>query len=430
MGVSGSQENNEKKPVVLIVGGGYAGTQCAKLLDKSGRFFVVLIDRKSYFLHNVAALRATVERDFAQKIIIPYDRLLTNGCVVQAEVISISSDSVQVYGRNEPISFDYLVIATGSSYAFPGKIAEVEITQAVNLYNNIQEKVKQSQQILVIGGGPVGVELAGEIATDFPEKEITIVHSQPTLLQPKIFNGKVYTNLQEQLEKLNVKIILNDRIQLSNNQHINYIEGKETYLTENTKTSITADLTFLCTGAHVNNRSLLNSSLKSKVNPQTGRIIVNNYLQVDDYENIFAIGDISDKEDKFAFLADAQAEYVAKIIPLIEKKKSYPKEYHTHVNRAILLSVGRNGGVGQLPTKSGIAVGSCIVKHFKSKDMFASRYRSAMNYNNSENQSENKPAYLNKLDSVQSILSFSEEDARNLLAGLPAKELEPGQDFI
>ena len=82
MGISGSQENTDKKPVVLIVGGGYGGVQCAKLLDKTAQFFVVLIDRKSYFLHNVAALRATVEHDFARKIVKPYDRLLTHGAYI------------------------------------------------------------------------------------------------------------------------------------------------------------------------------------------------------------------------------------------------------------------------------------------------------------------------------------------------------------
>ena len=79
MGVTDSQENTDKKPVVLIVGGGYAGIECAKALDRTKQFFVILIDRKSYFLHIVASLRATVERDFSQKILIPYDRLLTNG---------------------------------------------------------------------------------------------------------------------------------------------------------------------------------------------------------------------------------------------------------------------------------------------------------------------------------------------------------------
>ncbi|CAF1182268.1 unnamed protein product [Rotaria sp. Silwood1] len=429
MGVSGSQENNEKKPVVIIVGGGYGGIQCAKILDKSSQFFVILIDRKSYFLHNVAALRATVERDFARKIIVPYDRLLTNGCVVQAEVISISHDCIQVYGRNEPIYFNYLVIATGSSYAFPSKIAEIDINKAINLYNDIQEKIQKSQQILIIGGGPVGIELAGEIATDYPEKHITIVHSQKTLLQPNIYNEKIYKNIQEQLEKLHINIILNDRIELLNNHYINYIEEKQTFITKNNKINITADLTFICTGAHINNRSLLNSSLKSKINPETGRIIVNNYLQIDGYNNIFAIGDICDKEEKFAFLANRQAEYVAKIIPLIEKKKSYPKEYKIQSHRAILLSIGRNGGIGQLPIKGGMTVGSCIVKNFKSKDMFTARYRSEMNYT-SDNQLENQSTYLNKLDSIQSILSFTEEDARNLLEGLPIKDLESNQDFI
>jgi len=83
MGISGSQQNSEKKPVVLIVGGGYGGVQCAKSLDKTGRFFTVLVDRKSYFLHNVAALRATIEQDFVQKIVVPYDRLLKNGLYIR-----------------------------------------------------------------------------------------------------------------------------------------------------------------------------------------------------------------------------------------------------------------------------------------------------------------------------------------------------------
>ncbi len=61
--------------------------------------------------------------------------------------------------------------------------------------------------------------------------------------------------------------------------------------------------------------------------------------------------------------------------------------------------------------------------------MLAGRFRGLMNYK-SDNQQENKSAYSNKIETVQSILSFIEDDARKLLAGLPAKELEPGQDFI
>jgi NADH dehydrogenase FAD-containing subunit len=282
------------------------------------------------------------------------------GCVVQAEVLSITKDGIQVHGRIEPIPFDYLVIATGSSYAFPGKIAETQGSKAIGLYNNLQEKIQQAQKILIVGGGPVGVELAGEIATDFPEKDITLVHSQPTLLQPKVFQDKMYTRLKEKLEKFNIKIILNDTIEFPKNkdtQQVNYIEGTKTYVTEKNKRNIVADLTFVCTGARVNNKSILNGPLKTKINYQTGRLIVNNYLQVDGFENIFAIGDISDKEEKFVHLALDQAGYVAKLIPLIEKKKPYPKEYEIHLYPAMFLSLGRNGGIGQLPTKGGTIVG-------------------------------------------------------------------------
>ena len=61
--------------------------------------------------------------------------------------------------------------------------------------------------------------------------------------------------------------------------------------------------------------------------------------------------------------------------------------------------------------------------------MMAGRFRSAMNYK-SEHQAENKDAYSGKLDSIQSVLSLTEQEARDLLAGLPGKDLEPDQDFI
>ncbi len=74
-------------------------------------------------------------------------------------------------------------------------------------------------------------------------------------------------------------------------------------------------------------------------------------------------------------------------------------------------------------------IGNFITKFLKSKDMMVPRFRSALNYN-SEKQSENKSAYSDKLYPLQSSLSFTEKDAQDLLAGLPARALEPGQDFI
>lgn len=69
------------------------------------------------------------------------------------------------------------------------------------------------------------------------------------------------------------------------------------------------------------------------------------------------------------------------------------------------------------------------MKLFKSKDMLTPRTRASLNYK-SKTQSENQSGYTDKVHSVQSIFSFTEQDARDLLVGFPAKNLEPGQDFI
>lgn len=90
-----------------------------------------------------------------------FEFLLISGCFVQAEVTSISETEVRVHGHSDPIKFDYLVIATGSSYAFPGKIAETQVSKAIESYENISKKLAAAEKVLVIGGGPVGIELAG-----------------------------------------------------------------------------------------------------------------------------------------------------------------------------------------------------------------------------------------------------------------------------
>jgi apoptosis-inducing factor 2 len=287
-----------------------------------------------------------------------------SGCVIQGEVISIDVDRIVVHGHRDPLYFDYLVIATGSSYAFPGKIVNIDMSKVIQLYSHIRERIQQAKRILIVGGGSVGVELAAEIATDFSEKTITIVHSQATLLQPNVFHTTFYSRLHEKLEMLRIKIILNDRLDLSiekiNLGAVNYIEGQRTFITEQSKQSIDADLTFVCIGAHVNNKSLLNGSLKSKINSRTGRLLVNNYLQVEGLSNVFAIGDISDKEAQYAYLASKQGTYVARIIPMIEQNKSYPTEYRLHSNPTILLTIGRYAGIGQLPISRGLVIGSSV----------------------------------------------------------------------
>jgi apoptosis-inducing factor 2 len=72
---------------VATVGGGYAGFNLARLLD--AHTDVTLIEAREAFVHNVAAIRATVEPDLLDRIVIPYDRLLKRGRIVQGRAAAI-----------------------------------------------------------------------------------------------------------------------------------------------------------------------------------------------------------------------------------------------------------------------------------------------------------------------------------------------------
>lgn len=76
-------------------------------------------------------------------------------------------------------------------------------------------------------------------------------------------------------------------------------------------------------------------------------------------------------------------------------------------------------------------LGGFLSKHMKSKDMFTPRFRTLLNHGaDSDTELEEQNPYLDRLNSLQAILAFTEQDARDLLEGLPDKELEPGQEFI
>jgi len=140
----------EDAPIVVIIGGGYAGTKLAKALD--GEFNVVLIDRKDYFLHNVGTPRGMVDTEFMKKLMIPYTALLKNGHVVKGQVEKITDTEVHLQGQESPITgFKYLILATGTSYAFPYKVPQSEAEDVIPQYAEIRQDFKIEEHCLCWG---------------------------------------------------------------------------------------------------------------------------------------------------------------------------------------------------------------------------------------------------------------------------------------
>ena len=158
-----------------------------------------------------------------------------------------------------------------------------ELWRSFSLADN--QKIKSAQSILIIGGGPTGVELAGEIAVDFPDKKLTLVHKGARLLE--FVGAKAGDKTLNWLKSKNVVVKLEQSVDLNA-----FKDGQKIYQTSNGET-IEADCHFLCIGKPLASAWLKETVLKNDLDGQ-GRIKVDERLRVKGRNNIFAIGDVTD----------------------------------------------------------------------------------------------------------------------------------------
>lgn len=166
---------------IIVIGGGYGGIRLAKQLDEVGR--VTLVDRKEVFFHRIAALRAGVHEKWTTTPFIPYDRLLRHGRVVVNKAVGIDTAERRVkLATGERLPYDVVVIATGADYPEPARFLGTTTEEAGKTFAAHQESVAAAGHVLVVGGGPGGVELSAEIRLARPDARVTLAHAGPELL--------------------------------------------------------------------------------------------------------------------------------------------------------------------------------------------------------------------------------------------------------
>ncbi|PHT65357.1 hypothetical protein T459_29782 [Capsicum annuum] len=154
----------EKKNVVVI-GGGVAGSLVAKSLQNEAAVFLIV--EKEYFEITWASLRSMVEPEFAKRSVISHSEYLPHAKIVISAAVNIADTDVFTT-QGSRIRYDCLVVATGRT-----KNSAWTKTEKISQYQTDYEKIKSAKSILIVGGGPTGVELAAEIAVDFPDKKVT-----------------------------------------------------------------------------------------------------------------------------------------------------------------------------------------------------------------------------------------------------------------
>ncbi|PIN18531.1 NADH-dehydrogenase (ubiquinone) [Handroanthus impetiginosus] len=346
--------HGEEKRVV-VVGGGVGGSLIAKNLQNHADVF--LIDSKEYFEIPWTSLRSRVEPSFAERTIINQADYLPNARVVTSAATNITENEVQT-AQGRLIAYDYLDVATGH----PGDGAYTK-AQKLSYYQAEYEKIKSSNSILAIGGGPTGVELAGEIITDFPDKKVTLVHRGSRLLE--FIGEKAGKKALDWLTSKKVEVILGQSVKLDS-------ESDGVYETSGGE-KIRADCHFLCVGNPIGSSWLKETCLKDNLDAN-GRLMVDSKLRVKGHKNIFAIGDVTDiPELKQGYLAQAHAAVAAKNLKLLIKGQNESKlSSYKPASPLAFVSLGRKEGIAQAMC---ITMSGRIPGIIKSGDLFVGRSR-------------------------------------------------------
>jgi len=298
------------KKNVIIVGGGFAGLELAKKLSGSQHFKVTIVDRNNY--HFFPPLLYQVSTGFIEpsNISYPFRKMfqgLQNIRFYMGELVNVVPETNTIETNNGSLSYDYLVLAMGTESNFFGNenvkknaLPMKTIEEAVNIRNYILLRLEEAARattstdkerlsnIVIAGGGPTGVEMAGMLAEmarnisskDYPEitlsaGNIYLINGSPSLLGP--MSKKAQAVAYEVLDRLGVKIVLDTLV--------NDYANDEVILSNGSKISSAT----LIWASGVIAREVKGLPLGAITRGR--RIVVDEINRVKDCSNIFAIGD-------------------------------------------------------------------------------------------------------------------------------------------
>jgi len=361
-----------KRPKIVIIGAGFGGIALAKALKKA-EADVLLLDKNNYHTFLPLLYQVATGGLEADSIAYPVRRIFRrykNVRFQMAKVHIVNTEGNFLETSVGKINFDYLVIATGSTnnYFNFDKIQNrllplKSLADALNIRSFMMQNLEKAvatfdksertelMNIAIVGGGPAGIELAGAMAEmkryvlpkDFPQinfdqMSITLFEAAPKLLS---------TMSQESSEK-SLKFLNEIGVEVKLNSMVKDYDNHFVFLEDGTK--FQTDTVVWTAG--VKGAALPGIAEK---NTSAGRILVNEYNQMNGFENIFAIGDVSAHfntdapkgQPMLAQVAIQQAKCLASnIILSLQQKSMQPFVYK---NLGVMATVGKNKAVVDLP---------------------------------------------------------------------------------
>lgn len=358
----------EKLQHIVIIGGGFAGLNLAKELDKN-KFRVTILDKNNF--HSFPPLFYQIASSGLEPSSISFPfrremRRLKNTNYHFGEVLEIDSKNSTVRTQFETIKYDQLVVASGTTNNFfnqpelKEKVHTLKSTaEAIRLRNEIldrleracittdRERRRQLLSFVVVGGGPSGVEVAGALGEmkryilnkEYPEIDIDDVRViliegtdrfLRTMSERASHDAKVY------LGHLMIETRLNCMMKSYENNVLHLSTGEEIYCE-----------TLIWTAGITGNK--INGISDDSIT-RGNRYIVDSNCKIKGYDNIYALGDIAYLEDETHPNGYPQVAQVA-----VQQAKHLAKQLNTgadtafkYVDKGSMATIGRNRAVCDL----------------------------------------------------------------------------------
>ena len=365
---------NIDKKRIIIAGCGFAGLTLAKKLKNKG-YQVVILDKHNY--HQFPPLFYQVASAGLEEssILFPLRKIFQHYKdyhLRKVEVESVDTANNLLITSAGEINYDYLVLAHGATNAYFGSaqmqkysrgmktIAEVldlRNSLLMNFENAVTAQNAEDREMLltivIIGGGPSGVEIAGALAEmnkyvlskDYPEfKEIRakifLIEAVDRVLST--MSRKSSDKARSFLEKMGVHVLTSTKATGCDEKTVFIDSGK----------SIGTGMIIWTAGITGNQTEGLNADCFSR----GGRIRVDSYNRVSGYPDIYALGDISlqtgerypQGHPQVAQVAIQQAQLLAENFKRMKRNKSL-KEFK-YKDLGTMATVGRHLAVVELPS--------------------------------------------------------------------------------
>ncbi|MEI9944800.1 MAG: NAD(P)/FAD-dependent oxidoreductase [Chitinophagaceae bacterium] len=360
---------------VVIIGAGFGGLKLARKLNNKAGFEVVLIDRFNHHQFQPLFYQVATAGLDASNISFPLRKVFHNSKNVKIRLASLKEvvpSQNKVITDIEEISYDVLVMAMGADTNFfnnqqlkehviPMKSTVEALQLRYHILQNFEEtltitdekELERRMNIVVVGGGPTGVELSGALAEmrkyvlpkdypelDFSKMNIYLLEGGSTTLAA--MSEKSASESRNYLTKMGVKVMTQSLVKDYDGQEVTLNDGK----------TIDSSLVIWAAGIKGNVPAGIDPSLIVKGN----RIKVDRHNLVEGFTNLYAIGDLAYMEEpdypnghpQLAAVAIQQGDLLAENLKRIERKSNQFYEF-TYNNKGTMATVGRNKAVVDIP---------------------------------------------------------------------------------